>query len=65
MRVPWRQGSAQTLLLQQANVPGPVGELTGGSGGYLTRPVSPAGPICVEDPAHVEYPGNPSCPKFP
>jgi hypothetical protein len=42
MRVPWRQGNAQTLLLQQANVPGPAGELTG----YLTRPVSPAGPIC-------------------
>jgi hypothetical protein len=26
--------------------------------GYLTRPVSPTGPICVEDPASVDDPGN-------
>jgi len=61
MRVPWRQGSAQTLLLQQANVP-----RTGrGPGGYLTRPVSPAGPICVVDPAFVVDPGNWGCPNPP
>jgi hypothetical protein len=61
MRVPWRQ----TLLLQQANVPGPAGGPAGGPGGYLTRPVSPAGPICVEYPASVEHVGNWDCHKFP
>jgi hypothetical protein len=61
MRVPWRQDSAQTLLLQQANVPGPAG----GSGSYLTRPASPAGPICVEDSAFVVDPGNWGCHNTP
>ena len=32
----------------------------GGSGGYLTRPVSHAGPICGEHPAYVEYPATPA-----
>jgi len=59
-------------MLQQANVSGAsAGKLIGGSGasgasgGYLTRPVNPAGPICVVVPAFVEHLGNPSCPDRP
>jgi hypothetical protein len=61
MRVPWRQGSAQTPRSSKRTSPDrPVAR-----GGYLTRPVSPAGPICVVDPAFVVDPGNWGCPNPP
>jgi hypothetical protein len=57
---------------QRTDPPAPAGERPrtgprahrrlGGPAGYLTRPVSPAGPICVSLPAYVEYPGIWDCP---
>ena len=40
-------------------------ELIGGSGGYLTCPVSPTVPIFAVNPAVAETLGNWDCPFFP